>query len=71
MTAGHLIGQTGVVTAALQPRGIVALRDETWSAVSNDGLSITAGQQVQVVGVQGLLLTVAAIGEVAPPASPE
>ena len=69
--AGHLIGQTGVVTAALQPRGIVALREETWSAVSNDGLGIPAGQQVQVVGVQGLLLTVAAIGEVAPPASPE
>ena len=69
--AGHLIGQTGVVTAALQPRGIVALPDETWSAVSNDGLSIPAGQQVQVVGVQGLLLTVAAIGEVEPPASPE
>ena len=63
--AGRLIGQTGVVTSALQPRGIVALRDETWSAVSNDGLGIAAGQRVQVVGVEGLLLTVAAIDGVA------
>ena len=63
--AGRLIGQTGVVTSALEPRGIVALRDETWSAVSNDGLGIAAGQRVQVVGVAGLLLTVAAIDGVA------
>lgn len=63
--AGRLIGQTGVVTSALQPRGIVALRDETWSAVSNDGLGIAAGREVQVVGVDGLLLTVAAIDGVA------
>ena len=57
-----LIGQTGVVTSALQPRGVVALSDETWSSVSNDGLSIPAGHRVRVVAVDGLLLTVEAEG---------
>lgn len=68
---GRLIGQTGVVTSGLQPRGIVTLGNETWSAVSNDGLSIPAGRRVQVVDVQGLLLTVAEISGAATPAGPE
>ena len=55
---GSLVGQTGVVTSALQPRGVVALADETWSSVSNDGLHIPAGHRVRVVAVSGLLLTV-------------
>ncbi len=57
---GSLVGQTGVVTSALQPRGVVALADETWSGVSNDGLTIPEGRRVRVVAVQGLLLTVEA-----------
>jgi len=59
---GDLVGQTGVVTSALQPRGVVALSDETWSSVSNDGLTIPAGRRVRVVAVSGLLLTVEAEG---------
>ena len=59
---GSLVGQTGVVTSALQPRGVVALADETWSSVSNDGLTIPAGHRVRVVAVNGLLLTVEAEG---------
>ena len=55
---GHLVGQTGFVTSALRPRGVVALADETWSGVSNDGLTIPAGRRVRVVAVEGLLLTV-------------
>lgn len=58
---GRLIGQTGIVTSPLQPRGIVSLGSETWSAASSDGLPIPAGHPVRVVGVAGLLLTVAAI----------
>ncbi len=57
---GDLIGQTGVVTSALRPRGVIALSDETWSSVSNDGLTIPAGRRVRVVAVDGLLLTVEA-----------
>ena len=59
---GDLVGQTGVVTSALQPRGVVALSDETWSSVSNDGLTIPTGRRVRVVAVNGLLLTVEAEG---------
>lgn len=59
---GDLVGQTGVVTSALRPRGVVALADETWSSVSNDGLTIPAGHCVRVVAVNGLLLTVEAEG---------
>lgn len=59
---GDLIGQTGVVTSSLQPRGVVALSDETWTSVSNDGLTIPAGRRVRVVAVNGLLLTVEAEG---------
>jgi membrane-bound serine protease (ClpP class) len=55
---GSLVGQTGVVTSALQPRGVVALADETWSSVSNDGRHIPAGHRVRVVAVNGLMLTV-------------
>ena len=57
-TAGHLIGQTGRVTRSLDPRGIVSLGTETWSAESSDGLPIPEGRLVRVVGVNGLLLTV-------------
>ena len=61
-SAGHLIGQTGRVTRELAPRGIVNLGDETWSAVSSDGLPIPEGGSIRVVGANGLLLTVESIG---------
>lgn len=61
-SASHLIGQTGIVTAPLRPRGIVALHNETWSAVSRDGGEIAAGRMVQVTGAEGLVLTVRPIG---------
>ena len=74
-SASHLIGQTGIVTAPLRPRGIVALHNETWSAISLDGTEIAAGQPVQVAGAEGLVLTVRPVGtpqsapEAPPPAS--
>ena len=58
---GHLVGQVGTVTSALQPRGIVALAGETWSGVSSDGLEIPAGRRVRVVAVDGLLITVESV----------
>ena len=74
-SASHLIGQTGIVTAPLRPRGIVALHNETWSAVSLDGAEIAAGQPVRVTSAEGLVLTVRPVGtpqsapEAPPPAS--
>ena len=55
-----LVGQTGIVTSPIQPRGVVSLADETWTSVSHDGLPIPVGHQVRVVGVEGLVLTVEA-----------
>lgn len=66
-SAGHLIGQTGIVTSPLQPRGIVALHNETWSGVSSDGSAIASGRSVRVIAVEGLVLTVAAIDGFAAP----
>ena len=62
----QLVGQIGMVTSAIQPRGVVALADETWSGVSQDGLPIPAGYRVRVVRVDGLVLTVESVGS--PPA---
>ena len=70
-SAGHLIGQTGRVTRALDPRGIVNLGDETWSAVSSDGLPIPEGRPIRVVGASGLLLTVESIGATGAIGDPE
>ena len=67
----HLIGQLGVVTSALQPRGIVALSDETWSAASSDGMYVPIGRQVRVTGSAGLLVTVEVVGGATAPEGQE
>ena len=54
-----IIGRTGSVTMAMQPRGTVRVANDTWSAVSADGSHIDAGEQVRVVSVNGLVLVVA------------
>lgn len=60
-----LVGQTGLVTSALRPRGIVSLGAETWTGVAGDGSTIPEGRQVRVVGADGLLLTVEEVGPAA------
>ncbi len=59
---GRLVGATGTVTSALRPRGVVSLGDETWTAMSSDGLTVPAGRRIRVVGASGLVLTVEVIG---------
>ncbi len=54
-----IIGQTGSVTVAIQPRGAVRVANDTWTAMSADGSHIYAGEQVRVVSVDGLVLIVA------------
>ncbi len=54
-----IVGQTGSVTIAMQPRGAVRVANDTWSAMSADGSHIYAGEQVRVVSVDGLVLIVA------------
>ena len=53
-----IIGETGAVTASLEPRGTVRVANDTWTAVSADGNSIEAGESITVVRVDGLVLTV-------------
>ena len=53
-----IVGQTGSVTIAMQPRGAVRVANDTWTAMSSDGSHIEAGEQIRVVSVDGLMLIV-------------
>ena len=54
----NIVGETGEVTSKIDPRGIVSVNNETWTAVSEDGTVIEIGEPVIVLAVQGLILTV-------------
>jgi len=51
------VGATGVVVSDLDPQGVVYIDGETWTAVSDQG-PLRSGEMVQVVGSEGLHLTV-------------
>jgi len=53
-----LLGLHGEVRRALVPRGAVFVAGEHWSAVSETGESLPEGTDVEVAGVDHLLLTV-------------
>ena len=53
-----LIGQTGVVKSRLAPTGTVQAVSEVWSAVSEGGEVIEAGEEVVILSVEGLTLRV-------------
>lgn len=53
-----LVGQTGITTTELKPRGSVQVASEMWSAVSDSGQPISEGEEVLVVDVDGLMLKV-------------
>jgi membrane-bound serine protease (ClpP class) len=52
-----LLGAHGTVRTALEPRGMVFVQSELWSALS-DGGTIQAGTEIEVTGMDGLLLHV-------------
>lgn len=54
----RLIGEVGTVTRELAPRGMVLVKDETWTAVSGDDTFVAVGEPVTVTQVRGLVLTV-------------
>ena len=58
-SAERLVGQSGVVTQPLAPRGVVRVANETWTAISDDGTMLERGTAVSVVAADGLVLTVA------------
>ena len=57
-TPTSLVGQMGIVTAALAPEGAVHLRGEEWHAVSDSGEPIAEGEEVLVSSSAGLTLKV-------------
>ena len=53
-----LVGMSGTVTGELDPRGVIRVGSETWTAISEDGNVIKIGEPVIVSKVDGLILTV-------------
>ncbi len=56
--SGAIVGMVGAVTAELTPRGTVRVANDTWSAVSANGTRIESGEPIEVIAVDGLVLTV-------------
>ncbi len=54
-----LIGMEGVATTDLAPQGTVRLQNELWTAVAEGPDTIATGDRVEVLRVEGLILTVA------------
>lgn len=57
--AAALIGRRGVAETTIAPRGMVRVDSESWSAQLENGESaVNAGQVVEIVDVQGVMLRV-------------
>lgn len=57
-----LIGARGLATSDLRPKGEVRVMGEFWEATAKDA-TITVGQAVEVVGMEGMFLVVKAVEE--------
>ena len=53
-----MIGETGTAVAAVDPDGVVTVRDAPWRAHTNRATPVGAGEQVRVVAIDGLVLEV-------------
>ncbi len=53
-----LVGETGVAEVAVDPDGVVRVRDALWRARTNRATPISAGDAIRVVAVEGILLEV-------------
>ena len=56
-----MIGSKGKVASSLAPEGLVRIKGELWGATSAEG-NVDAGEQVEVVGEDGLKLVVRRVG---------
>ena len=57
-TSRQLVGDTGVTTTALEPRGTVQVASELWTAESDDGDPIPPGEKIVVADIDGITLKV-------------
>ncbi len=53
-----MIGEQGTARLAVDPDGVVVVRDAPWRARTNRATPIAGGEAVRVVGIDGLLLEV-------------
>jgi membrane-bound serine protease (ClpP class) len=53
-----MVGEMGVATVAVDPDGVVEIRDARWRAHTNRATPIQAGAPVRVVAVDGVVLEV-------------
>ena len=58
LSSTELVGRRGRVTTSLDPLGTVQVESELWSAVARTDAAIEAGDEVEVVAVDGLKLLV-------------
>ena len=63
MGPGSMIGASALARTALIPSGQVEIRGELWQATLEGSPTALAGASVEVIGVNGLHLTVRATGE--------
>jgi membrane-bound serine protease (ClpP class) len=54
----QLVGDTGVTTTALEPRGTVQVASELWTAESDDGDPIPSGEKIVIAEIDGNTLKV-------------
>ena len=57
VAAENIIGSVGTVTRRLTPEGYVKVQGVLWKAICN-GLELGVGDEVEVVGMEGLKLVV-------------
>jgi membrane-bound serine protease (ClpP class) len=53
-----MIGALGEVVEAVDPDGVVSVRSARWRARTNRATPVAAGEQVRVVGIDGVTLEV-------------
>ena len=53
-----MIGCAGKATTPIDPEGVVRIRGELWKARSSSGI-IDKGEDIVIVGIEGLILSVA------------
>ncbi len=58
-SVAHQVGQVAEVATDLAPRGTVRLENQLWTAVAQSSEHISTGEKVEVVKVDGNILTVA------------
>ena len=66
VSTARIVGRRGRVTTSLAPLGTVQIESELWTAVAGHDAQIKAGDEVEVVAVDGLKLLVKHTNEAEP-----